>query len=112
MLVGERTDFEATRLLMGKATPFVGRERELGLLDLMLRECIDESVARAVLVTGPPGQGKSRLRHEFVAKVREGSRVRILMARADPVGAGSAFALLRQLVRRAMGVREGDPEAA
>ncbi len=108
-LTGKRGDAEASRTLLGKATPFVGRDRELGLLDLTLRECIDEPVARAVLVTGAAGQGKSRLCHEFVAKVRQRGDVRVLVARADPVGAGSAFVMVRQLVRKAVGVREGDP---
>jgi hypothetical protein len=109
-VAGERDDLEATRLFMGKPTPFVGRDKELRLLELTLRECVEESVARAVLVTGPPGQGKSRLRREFVARARERGDARILIARADPVGAGSAFLLVRQLVRHATGVREGDPE--
>jgi hypothetical protein len=107
VLLEDSTDLEATRLLMGKVTPFVGRDKELGLLDLTLRECVDESVARAVLVTGPPRQGKSRLRREFAARAREGGEVRILMARADPVGAGSAFLVVRQLVRQAVGLRQG-----
>jgi eukaryotic-like serine/threonine-protein kinase len=107
VLIGHGRDFEGTRLLMGKPTPFLGRDKELAFLDLTLRQCIEESVARAVLITGPPGQGKSRLRHELVEKARERDDVRILMARADPVGAGSAFMLARQLVLRAVGLREG-----
>ncbi len=104
-------EVESSRTLLGKATPFVGRDKELGLLDGTLRECIDESVARAVLVTGPAGQGKSRLRQEFVARARQRDDVRVLVARADPIGAGSAFMIVRQLVRHAVGVREGDPIA-
>ncbi len=106
LLVGQRTDFEATRLLMGKPTPFVGRDRELGFLDLTLRECSEDGVARAVLLTGPAGHGKSRLRQEFLAAARQRSGLRILVARADPIGAGSAFLLVRQLVRSAAGLSE------
>ena len=104
-----RSVAEPPRTLLGKPTPFVGRDRELGLLEATLRESVDESVARVVLVTGPPGQGKSRLRHEFVRKVHEQGSARILIARADPVGAGSSLLLVRQLVRQAAGLREGDP---
>jgi eukaryotic-like serine/threonine-protein kinase len=111
VLLGGRSDVEAPRTLLGKPTPCVGRDKELGLLELTLRECIDETVARVVLVTGPPGQGKSRLRHEFVARARERGGIAVLTARADPVGAGSAFMLARQLVRHAVGLREGDPAA-
>jgi eukaryotic-like serine/threonine-protein kinase len=107
VLKGHQLDFEGTRLLMGKPTPFVGRDKELAFLDLTLQECIDESVARAVLITGPPGQGKSRLRHEFVEKARERGGVRVLLGRADPMGAGSAFMFARQLLLRAVGLREG-----
>src|SRR5258708_38349889 len=110
-LVARRGDVETSRTLLGKATPFVGRDKELGLLDGTLRESIDESGARAVLVTGPAGQGKSRLRHELVARARARGDVRVLVARADPVGAGSAFMIVRQLVRHAVGVRDGDPIA-
>ena len=107
--VSRRSVAEPPRTLLGKPTPFVGRDKELGLLEATLRESIAESVARAVLVTGPPGQGKSRLRHEFVCKVHEQGAARVLIARADPVGAGSSLLLVRQLVRQAAGLREGDP---
>ncbi len=110
-LVGPRREDEAPRTLLGKVAPCVGRDRELGILDATLRECIDDTVARAVLVTGPAGQGKSRLRHEFLARVRAAGNVRVLSARADPIGAGSAFMLARQLVREAVGLREGDADA-
>jgi hypothetical protein len=109
VLLGRRSGAEAPRTLLGKPTPFVGRGKELGLLEATLRECLEESVARAVLVTGPAGQGKSRLRHEFLGRARESGDVSILTARAEPVGAGSSFQLVRQLVRQAAGLREGDP---
>jgi tetratricopeptide (TPR) repeat protein len=109
LLVGRRVEVETARTLLGRPTPFVGREKELALLEGTLRECIDESVARAMLVTGPAGQGKSRLCREFVRKTRAHADVKVLTARADPVGAGSSFMLVRQLVRQAVGLREGDP---
>src|SRR6185312_10575193 len=57
-LLREQVDLEATRLLMGKPTPFMGRDKELALLELTLRQCVDDAVTRAVVITGPPGQGK------------------------------------------------------
>lgn len=67
VLVGRRDDDVARRLL-GKATPFVGRDKELAILDAIFAECTAEPVARAVLVTGPPGVGKSRLRRELAQR--------------------------------------------
>jgi serine/threonine protein kinase len=110
-LVEERSEQQASRLLLGKPTPFVGRNKELSLLERTLSECIEDSVARVVLVLGAPGQGKSRLRHELTAQVRAQSGARVLTARADPVGAGSALLLVRQLVRGAIGLHRGTPAA-
>ena len=56
----ERPPIDAPRTVLGRPTPFVGRERELASLDGLIDECVAESVARAVLVTAPEGLGKSR----------------------------------------------------
>jgi eukaryotic-like serine/threonine-protein kinase len=108
-LVGKHVEVDHSRTLLGKATPFVGRDKELALLEATLQECVEEAVSRSVLVTGPAGQGKSRLRREFVRKALARGDVRVLAARADPVGAGSSFMMVRQLVRAAAGLREMDP---
>ena len=111
LLLSRITDDEPPRTVLGKLTPCVGRDKELALLEATLRECIDDSVARAVVVTGPPGQGKSRVRHEFVSRARVRGDVAVVVARADPVGAGSAFMLARQIVRHTIGLRESEPGA-
>jgi hypothetical protein len=99
-----------TRTLLGRPTPCVGRDRELGTLTAALEQSRSEPAARALLVTAPPGYGKSRLRHELLARAGDGE---VWLAAGDPVGAGSAFGLVGQLVRRAAGVREGlDPAEA
>jgi eukaryotic-like serine/threonine-protein kinase len=67
-LLSERGGIEVPRLLMGKPMPCVGREKELGTLELTLDECVRDRVAHAVLVTAAPGVGKSRLASEFVAR--------------------------------------------
>lgn len=105
----ERSEQQASRLVLGRPTPFVGRDKELSLLERTLNECVEDSVARVALVVGAPGQGKSRLRHELVTRVHQDDSARVLMARADPVGAGSALLLIRQLVRGAVGLHGGDP---
>jgi hypothetical protein len=111
-LVGRRVEIDVPRMLLGKVTPCVGRDKELDWLDGTLRECVLESVARAVVVTGQVGQGKSRLVHELLLRIgRRGDDVRVLSARGDPVAPGSALMLARQLVRHAARAREGVPEA-
>jgi tetratricopeptide (TPR) repeat protein len=112
ILLRRRRNVEAPRTLLGKPTPFVGRDKELALLDATWTECIDESVTRAVLVTGLPGYGKSRLRHEFVLRLRRrGEGFTVLAARGEPASAGSALMMARQLIRHATRLREGEPAA-
>ena len=107
MLVALRDDHEAARTLLGKATPFVGRERELSLLKATLAECASEPVTRAVLVTAPPGGGKSRLLAELLARVPKTTAVWI--ARGDPMSAKSPFGMLAQILRRVMDLPENKP---
>jgi tetratricopeptide (TPR) repeat protein len=112
-LVGTRADAdeEDTRRLLGKPTPCVGRRKELALLEATLEECIEEHVARAVVVTAPAGAGKSRLRRELVRRIREqGREVRVLGARGELIAAASSMALARQLLRAAIDALEGTPE--
>src|SRR6185503_13120458 len=68
-LRGEQAGIAGTRNLLGKPTPCVGRAREIALLESTLSECIDDRVARGVLITGVAGMGKSRLRHELVRQL-------------------------------------------
>src|SRR6478735_505000 len=101
-----RADDDPTRTLLGKPTPCVGRDGELAMLDAMLVECMAESSPRAVLVTAPPGTGKSRLGREFLLRVRDRGGVRIVFARGDSVSEGSAFMLAQQIVRRTVGLAQ------
>jgi tetratricopeptide (TPR) repeat protein len=114
---------EGARTLLGRPTPFVGRDREMTTLDSVFRECESEGIAHAVLVTAPSGAGKSRLRHEFIRKLRsrdgtapampgrgphQSERVEIMLARGDPMSAGSPLGMIAQLVRDAAGVQDGE----
>jgi len=91
--------------------PFVGRVREIAAIKAIFQESIDETVARALLVTGPPGSGKSRLRRELLPQIlgigaeRAGSRVEVWFARGDSMTAGSPFALVSALIQRAARAR-------
>ena len=133
LLLGERAR-EAPRTLLGKATPFVGRERELTTLAALFDEVATEQVARAVIVTAPAGVGKSRLRVELLRRLRArgaealGDRARALAitgltelpragesgfelwaGRGEPMRAGSPFGLLAPVIRGLAGVLDGEP---
>jgi eukaryotic-like serine/threonine-protein kinase len=111
-LRGERASMYGTRTLLGRPTTCVGRDWELGVLGGILEQCIEERSARAAMVIGAVGMGKSRLGAELVARVREHhADVAIWIARGDSLRAGSTLGLLAQALRGALRVHEGDPLA-
>ncbi len=75
--------------------PFVGRDAELGLLGYALQRALSGRSVLA-LVSGPPGQGKTRLVSEFVSHL--GPEVRLITARCRPEGESGALTPLRQLL--------------
>jgi class 3 adenylate cyclase/DNA-binding IscR family transcriptional regulator len=81
---------------------FVGRERELALLDRALREA-QSGRPNVVLVTAEPGAGKSRLCHEFVERARD---VALHYARALSHGRMLPFHVIVALARSLFGVGE------
>lgn len=95
------------RTVLGRATPCVGRERELSSLVGLYAECRDEGVARVVVVTGAAGVGKTRLLGELRARL-EAEGATVWVGGADPMRSGAPFGLLARAVRRAAGVEEGD----
>lgn len=109
----EARDEDASLPLLGRPTPCVGRDTELGILEGMLNGCRDEHEARVVLVTAPPGVGKSRLRHEFLRRVdQRGSPVTTLLGRGDMMSAGAPYGILADALRRLCGLtaRESSEE--
>ncbi|MDY7226230.1 protein kinase domain-containing protein [Hyalangium rubrum] len=101
---------DETRPLLGRPTPCVGREQELAILELAFQSCVEDSAARALLVTAPAGMGKSRVRHEFLRRLEQGEQsALVLLGRGDPMNAGSAYDLLGQAVRRLCGAVDGEP---
>jgi tetratricopeptide (TPR) repeat protein len=94
-LVGAK-DPDARATLLGRPTAFVGRERELVTLQAMYEECERESTSRAVLVTGPAGIGKSRLRRELVATLRGSGRRFVLLSGAGDLRRRAPLAALAQ----------------
>lgn len=114
-LVGERLDPTPLRRLLGRSTPCVGRERELGVLESLLTESLSERVARVALVTGNPGVGKSRVRYELLRRLEVTARSagsappEIWLGRGDPMAEGSPFGLLGSALRFGLGVSLDTP---
>jgi len=109
-LLGERAIVGGARTLLGKPTQIVGREQELGILETVYGVCVAEPVSRAVLVLGPAGIGKSRLRYEFVRRIAQrDDGAQIWIGRADPMSAGSAFGLIASALRNGLGLESEPP---
>jgi hypothetical protein len=110
VLRGEKRSSQTSRSLLGRLSPFVGRKLELSTLNTILAECESGLVAKAVIVTGPAGAGKSRLRREWLKDVARGDAApRVLVGRGDPARAATQFALLTELVHDAAGIAVGMP---
>jgi tetratricopeptide (TPR) repeat protein len=109
VLGGERA--AVGRTLLGRPSPFVGRDRELATLEALVAAALDEPAARAIVVTGDAGIGKSRLWAEVAARLAARPDAELWIARGDPTSAGASFGLLAQLVRGAAGARDGAPLA-
>ncbi|HRG98277.1 MAG TPA: protein kinase [Polyangiaceae bacterium] len=108
----ERAPQDAARLLLGKPTTCVSRERELLEVEGVFAECVADEVARAVLVKGAAGVGKSRVRYETLRAIKSRTEgVEVWLASGDPMRARSPFGMLAQMVRGAAGVLDGEPIA-
>ena len=88
------------------ATPFVGREAELELLENSLARAMRDRRPQLVTIFGDPGLGKSRLVNEFV----EGAeRVTTLAGRTLPYGEGVTYWPLASMIKASAGIKDDDP---
>ena len=91
------------------ATPFVSRERELALLDDLLKQ-VEQGRGQGLLVAGDPGIGKSRLLHEFRRRTR--ARAAWLQGSAVSFGKALPFHPLIDLLKQAFSLQPGDSDDA
>jgi len=112
-LGGERTSVGAARRLLGRPTPFVGRDREISVLEGLFRDCVDEQRSRCALVTAPAGSGKSRLRDELLDRLRaDEETLEVIVGVADVQRAGTPFGALSSALRQSAGAYDGEPADA
>lgn len=108
VLVCERSDDRAS-MLLGQPTPFMGRMREMVALEASLLECFEERFARAVILSGESGMGKSRVKRELLRRIDHGAHDPIIWtATGRPVRSGSPLQLLAQAVRHVADIREDE----
>jgi len=97
------------REIAGVEVPFVGRALELERLLGLVDRATAERRACVALVVGPPGIGKSRLRHEVKGRIVERTEVRCLEARAEPADVLRGHAPFRRMIEQLCALRDGVP---
>jgi len=86
-------------------SPFVGRERELGLLQVHLAEAM-AGESQVVGLVGAPGMGKTRLLREFCRRI-PGNQVRVYVGQCLSYGQSTPYLPVCDLVRQLCGLAEG-----
>ncbi len=94
-----------TGIASAALTPFVGREEDLSLL-LSRFELAREGQGQALLVTGEPGIGKSRLLVELNRRLGDEPRL-LLECRSSPYHTSDALRPIIDMLSRLAGLEEG-----
>jgi class 3 adenylate cyclase len=102
-LLGIRADMAHAPM---RATPFVGRDDELAILEAAVDRLRSSGAAARLLVVGDAGVGKSRLVETTLD--RAGGNVQVLPIRCLPYGEDITYFPLGQLVRQITGIDERD----
>ncbi len=94
------------------ATPFIGREFDLGILKQTYQRMLRENSTQLVTITGEPGVGKSRLLAELFTFVDdEPDIVFWRQGRCLPYGEGITFWAFGEIVKSHAGILESDSPA-
>jgi class 3 adenylate cyclase len=108
-IVGESGIVSRFEALRSGATPLVGRDEELELLQRRWQQAKDGE-GRAVLVSGEPGIGKSRLTAELVRQIETEPHVRLRYFCAPHHQDSALYPFIVQLERAAGFAREDNAE--
>ena len=104
---------DGARPLLGKQTPFVGRDRELTGLLAAYAQAVEDARPAVVLVTAPAGFGKSRLRLELHQRLTQQPSPPVpVFARCEPMRAESPLGLARSLLLSLLSLDERSDEQA
>jgi class 3 adenylate cyclase len=88
-------------------TPFIGRDREIGLLDATWERVELERRPHLITVLGPPGVGKSRLMAEFTERISAG-KGRVVRGRCLPYRERSPYGAFTSQVKELAGIFDSD----
>ncbi len=109
-LLGQRDNVRRPRKLLGQATPCVGRESELQMLEGTWRRCVEDEESCAIVVSGPPGIGKSRVLDELIGRLeQQDTPFAFWHGQADPLHSSLPFGVIAPPLRRAAGIDASDP---
>jgi class 3 adenylate cyclase len=92
------------------STPFVGRDREVGLLAATWERVELERRPHLITVLGPPGVGKSRLTAEFTGRISSRGG-RVVRGRCLPYRERSAYGAFSTQVKELAGIFDSDDVA-
>lgn len=76
----------------------IGRARELALVEGVLRECRDDSLAAVVVVSAGAGYGKTALLHELERRCTTDAANLVSLCRCDEAHVGTPFSALQALL--------------
>ncbi|MCG8421928.1 MAG: protein kinase [Proteobacteria bacterium] len=88
---------------------FLGRDRELAELESLFDRCVTDRTSQLVLVSGPCGAGKSRLRYELTRRLSQRAHPPAVWVTAgEKMSSNSPFGLVSRVIRRALGLGLSD----
>lgn len=90
--------------------PCLGRDAELSMIEAMLVGCREEYKVEAMLIKGPQGIGKTRLRREIMRRLEHrGDDISVWIGQLTALSAGAPYGLLSSAFFGLCELRGGEP---